>query len=232
MTASEMEREFLILYDKITNFDAPGYEPEEISTFLNKAQERLVLHIINPAGNKYLTGFEVTEKRKKDLFTLHRNVDLTTSTNTADNKPNGVFFDLPGDFLYAINEEVSISSEDVCYDGTRPEVKPIKHNDYNKIIKNPFKKPYGELVLRLDFGGNRHELISDGNTTIDTYHLRYIKRPTPITVPDPTVPVAGVDCELNEITHRQIVDEAVAIATGVTNPEAYQIKLREAQVSE
>ena len=58
MTSAEMQEEFLILYDKITNFDAPGYEDDEISRFLTKAQERLVLHIMNPLGNKYVTGFE------------------------------------------------------------------------------------------------------------------------------------------------------------------------------
>lgn len=238
MTAAEMRNEFLILYDKITNFDAPGYEDDEISVFLNKAQERLVLHIINPTGNKYLVGFEVTEKRRKDLNELHRNINIpsTDSINNADNKPFGRFFRLPDDFLYAINEEVSITSRDACVDDTvRQEVKPITHDTYNKVIRNPFKKPYGGKIARLDWNGTlniggtvgkAHELIGDTNTTINTYHLRYIKTPAPINITTPG------NCELNEITHRWIVDEAVAIATGVTNPEQYQIKLKEAQASE
>jgi hypothetical protein len=239
MNVREMKEEFLILYDKITNFDAPGCTDFEIATFLNKAQERLVLHIINPAGNKYLAGFEVTEKRRKDLNELHRNAEITTRVNTPDNKPNGEFFQLPADFLYAINEEVEITSLNPCYNNTRPEVKPITHDQYNKIIKNPFKKPYGGLILRLDWnstvpqlaGRKAHELITDGNVVIQTYVLRYLKRPVEMVI-DTANPLADVSCELNDYTHRWIVDEAVAIATGVTNPEQYQIKLREAQASE
>ena len=45
MTATEMSYEFDVGYDKITNFDAPGYEPKEKSTFLTKAQEEFVLDI-------------------------------------------------------------------------------------------------------------------------------------------------------------------------------------------
>ena len=33
MTAEQMKYEFDVGYDRITNFDAPGYEPKEISTF-------------------------------------------------------------------------------------------------------------------------------------------------------------------------------------------------------
>lgn len=233
MTAAEMKEDFLILYDKITNFDAPGYEDDEISSFLSRAQERTILHIINPLGNKYQAGFELTEKRKKDLSELVSNGVLITSVSTPDNKPNGAFFDLPGNFLYAISEEATISSTDPCYDGKRILVKPITHDLYAKNIKNPFKKPYGELIWRLDYsraavGTNpkRHELITDTPSTVTQYHLRYIRRPVDIDI------TAGTDCELDEITHRQIVDEAVAIATGVTNPVSYQVRRGETQVSE
>jgi hypothetical protein len=231
MTAAEMKEEFLILYDKITNFNAPGYEDEEISMFLSKAQERVFLHIVNPAGNKYQSGIELTEKRRKDLSELTSNADATVSASQVGSKADGQFFDLPADFLYAIQEEATISSTDACYNGnTGVEIKPITHNFYTKNRKNPHKKPYGELIWRMDFssegGVKRHELITDASTTVTTYNLRYYKRPVEIDI------TGAVDCELDAIIHRQIIDEAVAIATGVTNPEEYQIKLKEAQASE
>lgn len=240
MTAAEMEQEFLILYDKITNFDAPGYESDEISRFLSRAQERLVLHIMNPDGNKYVTGFEGTEKRRKDLSELVRDLKLAAPAATqTGTKADGTFFELPADFLYAIQEEVTISSTNPCYDGaTGVEVLPITHDYYTINKKNPFKKPFGELVWRLDFSSNagvkRHELITDAATTVTEYALRYVRKPQPIISGAFTIEgVAGpLDSELNAITHRAIVDEAVAIATGVTTPEIWQLRRAEANLAE
>lgn len=242
MTSVEMEEEFLILHDKITNFDAPGYESDEISRFLTRAQERLALHIVNPKGNKYVTGFEVTEKRRKDLSELHRDGVGTVSANQIGSKADGTFFDLPADLLYTIQEEASISSTDPCYDGaTGVEIKPVTHDFYTKNRKNPFKKPYGELIWRMDFsrvtprtGPKRHELITDSATTVTTYSLRYLKRLNPIISDNSRIEgqAGPLDSELDAITHRAIIDEAVAIASGITNPETWQIKRGEAQLSE
>tara|TARA_B110000259_G_scaffold165744_1_gene192800 strand:+ start:3430 stop:4152 length:723 start_codon:yes stop_codon:yes gene_type:complete len=240
MIAAEMQEEFLILYDKITNFDAPGYESDEISRFLSRAQERFVLHVYNPMGNKYLTGFEGTEKRRKDLSALVRNAELTSATLQAGSKSDGTFFELPTDFLYTIQEEADISSTDSCYSNSKGvEVKPITHDYYLKNKKNPYKKPYGELIWRLDFSNNgtakRHELVTDAATTVSKYKVRYIKKPIPI-ITATGITIEGVtgisNCELSAITHRAIVDEAVAIAAGITNPETFQIRRGEAGLAE
>ena len=240
MDAAEMQEEFLILYDKITNFDAPGYTDEEISRFLSRAQERFILHVYNPMANKYVTGFEGTEKRRKDLSALVRDVDITPAILQTGAKADGKFFELPTDFLYTIQEEAEISSSDPCYNpSTGVEVKPITHDYYLKNKKNPYKKPYGELIWRLDFSPNvaakRHELITDTATTVTKYSVRYIKKPDPI-ITDATVTIEDVtgvkNCELHPITHRAIVDEAVAIAAGITNPETFQIRRMEAGLSE
>jgi len=228
MTSIQMQDEFLILYDKITSFDAPGYTDEEISIFLTKAQERVVLDYYTPLGNKYKEGFEETEARRKDLKELVVGTTLTTAATVQTNVlPNGVFYDLPSNCLYAISEEVTVSSSDTCVNGTRIRVKPITHDEYALNKKNPFKKPSTELVWRLDYSGRLHELVTDGTYTITSYHLRYLKTPTPI-ITDASVTIEGTtgitDCTLNSILHRRIVDEAVKIATGSTDPEDYQIK--------
>jgi len=242
MTAAEMKDEFLILYDKITNFDAPGYEDDEISRFLSRAQERLILHLYNPLGNKYNTGFEGSEQRRKDLSELMRNATITVpSVSQVGVNTNGTFFDLPNDFLYAVSEEVLTASSNPCFDGNSIVVKPITHDEYTINKKNPFKKPYRDLIWRMDFsrtvvGTNpkRHELITDGNYTVAAYNVRYLRRPQPIIVGVNTIEglVGPLDCELDAITHRAIVDEAVALASGITNPEMWQLKRAEALASE
>ena len=57
MTAQQMKYEFDVGYDRITNFDAPGYNEKEISTFLTKAQEQLVLELYR-GGNHYKEDFK------------------------------------------------------------------------------------------------------------------------------------------------------------------------------
>lgn len=232
MTSTEMKKEFLILYDKITNFDAPGYKNSEIETFLNKAQERYILRILNAFGNKYRQGFEATEIRRKGLSELLKSVTLTTadvSANQSGVMTNGTFFDLPTDFLFAMQEHAIIASDDTCIDGNRAKIKPATLDEYNSNIENPFKKPYENIIWRLDVasdaGFKRHELVCGDDFTVSEYHLRYLKEPANIVI-------GTQDCELNPITHRAIIDEAVSIAAGVTDPETYQIKINEQQRSE
>jgi len=79
MTAEQMKYEFDVGYDKITNFDAPGYDPKEISTFLTRAQESLIYEILdNSAYN---------ERNKKAMSRLRQVIPL--STFVAGNYPNG-----------------------------------------------------------------------------------------------------------------------------------------------
>ena len=67
MTAQEIKTRFLILYDKVASLAAPGYEDDEISEFLNIAQDSEFLEIVEGLKKK---GFEFNERRKKDLTTI------------------------------------------------------------------------------------------------------------------------------------------------------------------
>lgn len=239
MTAQEMKRSFLVLYDKITNFAAPGYEDEEISLFLTKAQERIVLHYYKPNANRYNEGFEETEQRRKELANLLETQTSTTpSTIQTGVLPNGVFFDYPVNLLYTTSEEVTIASSNSCITGKRIDIKPITHDEYTANKRNPFKKPFASaargLVWRIDYNTRRHELLTDGTFTVSTYHLRYIKKPTPIIIDTSIINgVTGpLNSVLNDILHERIIDEAVMIATGVTEPQFYQLKQAEKATGE
>jgi len=234
MTAQEMGTRFLILYDKITNFSAPGYESDEISYFLTKAQERVFNREYNFLGDKYREGFEETEFTKKDIKELVKgnSVSLVPSTSQLGTLPNGKFYDLPEDCLYVVSEEAIINSSNSCKNGTRVNVKPITHDFYSINTRNPFKKPtIQNFIWRLDYQGQKHELITDGTYTVAEYFIRYIERLQPI-ITD-TVTIDGIlgplNCKLDESIHERIIDEAVKIATGITNPELYQIKTIEQQ---
>lgn len=213
-----MADELEFLFDKIANNDSPGYEDTELSVILNKAQERFVYK--NYGGtNPLKEGFEETEKRRKDLSELTANSEITTASTTQTGVlTNGTFFDLPANFLYAISEEVTITSTDACYNNKRIKVKPITHDQYVANVDNPFKKPYEGLTWRMDYSRvtdntnpKRHELITNGSYTIAKYHLRYLRRPPAIVV-NRTTPASQVSCILDESTHRRIIDIAVELA--------------------
>lgn len=222
MNANEMAFELLFGFDKINNSDSPGYEDSEISSLLNKAQERFLLQTYS-GTNKFKEGFEETEKRRKDLSELTANVIITTASATQTGTlPNGTLYDLPTNFIYAIKEEVVISSDDECDDGKRIKVKPITHDEYTINIENPWKQPDNTLVWRLDYSRvtdntnpKRHELITDGSYNITAYHLRYLRR-LPNIVVDLDTPANQINCILDEITHNRIVDLAVEIALELT----------------
>lgn len=233
MTAVEMKNYFLLLYDKNTSFDAPGYEDAEISLYLTTAQLRFIKTHYNWKGNKYRDGFDMTEKRRKDLAQLIRNAELTGVSifSDTDNLPNGNFISLPSDFLWAIKEEATISYLD-CNNITatpRIPVKPITYDEYTSNLKNPFKKPDATIAWRLDYSsdttGKRHEVITNGST-LTTYHLRYIKMPNDIDI------TLNQDCELDESTHEEIVDIAVNIAIAITQDPRYQIMKTEQVTNE
>lgn len=237
MTAGEMKDLFLILYDKITNLAAPGYTDAEISDFLNKAQLQFVKRRYSEKGNQYQEGFEETEKRRKDLAQLTRNLEAPLSSDQTGASPNGYFYDLPEGYLYTLREEATIVSTDECIDGNRINIKPITHDEYSINLLNPFKKPDKTVVWRLDFSNvgavisptvttKRHELVTDGNYTIGTYHVRYLHIPANIDI------INDIGSELDPSVHDELVDIAVRIAAGITDPATYQIKMMEEQQGE
>lgn len=80
MNAEQMKYEFDVGYDKITNFDAPGYEPKEISTFLTRAQDIVIYDILTEeSANK--------EQNRKSVSRIRQVISL--SSFTAGNYPNG-----------------------------------------------------------------------------------------------------------------------------------------------
>ena len=96
MTAEQMKYEFDVGYDKITNFDAPGYVPKEISTFLTRAQESIVYEILESSA--------YDEKNKKSISMLRQVLPMVNFTT--GNYPNGYLA-----YLQALVEEDTVSGD-------------------------------------------------------------------------------------------------------------------------
>lgn len=209
MTAAQMVQAFKFRLDKTDSLNYPNFENVEIDLLLNQAQERIIKQRYG-ATNVKRTSFEETQKRTEDIKEIVNTAIITPTANAVDNiNPFAVFCTLPADHYFVVFENCRISYLD-C-DGLQAvdtvPVEAIQHNDYNKIISNPFKKPNTNKVLRLMETG-RIELIPAPGSSIVDYRLRYIRKPVQID----SVSIINVDCELSEHIHDELVDQAVLLA--------------------
>lgn len=138
------------------------------------------------------------------------------------------------------------------------EVRPIKHENYVKLLRDPYHSPYENLVWRLDVAKEIRDpsgteskpdklvnpstkqamLISgpdrnDGrNWYIYEYEVLYVKKPPDIAV-DVVNPSAQQDCELPIHTHPSICEIAARLASGSAIPpqQQYQVMSQESQMN-
>lgn len=176
----------------------------DIEFYLNEGYRRFIEFWYNK--------YEADESARKRLSPL---VALSILTSTgAGNYINSLYFTLPTDCRYIVQETVDISFTNCHGDPstlTNVKVKPIKLDYYNAHINNPFKKPYIDLVWRMDVGSRRHELIyGTDTTTINQYKITYIKNPLTITLLSGTPETTS--CEISAEYHEEIVDRAIESA--------------------
>lgn len=174
--------------------------------FLNQAIQRFTktrYSGINFKGD----GFEQTQKRMDDLRTLvAESAIVPTSNSSPTAKPNSYSANLPNDYFVTLAEEVRIGFTGL--DGTskteRTGVTECTLDTYPFKVKDPLEAHNLHMdsawPLRLYIDGDVW-LVTDGNYTISYYFLTYLKLPTVISV--------GVNCDLPEHTHQEIVKLAV-----------------------
>lgn len=207
MTTTQLHTEFKVRVDKIDALLLPNLLSSEIDLLLNQAQDRFVKQRYGKTNAKR-ESYEETQKRIDDLKALTRNTVLAPLAYATDNiDVNARFLNLPTDYWFIVQERASITYEDCHGDDVTElvEVRPIEHGEFSKVIRDPFKKPNNTKVLRL-MENSRVELITDANSTLNSYSLRYIKEPVRISL-SPLV-----NCELSSHTHTEIIDLACQIA--------------------
>lgn len=250
MKANDMKFAWQLKFDSLFDFSAPAYDDRQISYLLTEAQFRVFIKRYNPLANKYQKGFEADEQRRRDLEQLIKPAlydssgdplpdgveEISESSEQGGTHPEGIFMDLPSDFLYSVEEAAQLEGEP-----KEAWVRPVKHDEYLANINNPYKKPYKDLVWRMDISRFQHsegadtestakrtELILPEGHSLDKYRIRYLATPPEIVV-DEFDPDNQKHCILDETLHREIVDEAVIIAQAATQEEKYQVGVSEQQ---
>lgn len=218
MTIDKMHILFRVLLDRV---DANYYRnllAEEVDIFLNEAQDMFLKQRYG-GNNIKSTSFEETQKRIEDIRNiLVPDVILSLSSNQTGAKPNGYFYDLPEDYFISVQEEAEIIYSDCNNSNTSSRLGFVSCtlDEYNTVVENPFEVPdpsngkdaYGK---RLMF--DRLEALTFGKFSINKYFLTYIKKPVEMRYGTEYIsPTTDVQCELADITHREIVKLAVDLA--------------------
>lgn len=224
MTIEEFSDEFDVLlnsYAANNPFDTgqglTQLDEYEKSVLLTEAQESIVRDLYN--GKLTGDGFESTEEQRRNLDSLVNTLELTSKDISKPKMSNNSeFFQLPSDVWFITYESVLLSDESLgCKNNTRIDVIPVRQDEYHNIKNNPFRGPSDKRVLRIDTGSSVIELISKYN--IQSYFIKYLSKPKPIILQDITdenLSINGetkrMECELNTVLHRTILERAVALA--------------------
>lgn len=239
MTVQEFSDQFDVLLDSYKRFkslddrqilDSIEFNEYEKSIFLTKSQETLIKECYS--GTVTGISFEQTEKLREELDALIDYQYLSqTPSNFAlwgykDNYKHSCY-KCNSKCWYVIYEQVVFGGDDPCIKGTVADVLPVTHDEYSRIVKNPFRGPNSRRVLRLNSAQDTLELVSLYD--IQKYAIRYIKKPEPIVLENLpnglTIDGIGTSqtCKLSESLHQLILDGAVRLALQSvlsTNPKS------------
>ena len=233
MTANEMADELELRLDRSFSFGSPGYEDFEIESVLNQAQSHYVKGCYSELNNRKGYGFEESEVRNQGLAELIQDSVNSVSTDQTGVLKNGVYFDLPLDFMYTIHETIETSVLDCDGNNVCASVRVVSHDEFNKLRGNKYKKPSSNLieprVWRMQFSrltntsmstgsAKRHQIITDGNFNIVNYKMNYLINPPKIIV-NRTAVINQRSCILDESTHEVIVDIARDIMLGIVKEQ-------------
>lgn len=219
-----MHTYFKIKVNKLDSFNYQDLLPEEIDVLLNQEMFKIIEQRAYGTNPKR-TGVEETQKRVDDLRNITLGFSNSVFTTSALSKPNGSFVTLPADYRHALQEDCLITYTD-CNGDTQTEVVPtvpMSHDRYDRIVWDPFNKPFEELVARLPYQANSFELVTDGTYTLTAYNLRYLRTPVSMQYGSTyAIPSTDVNCELSEHIHREIVESAAL--TALENVESPRIR--------
>lgn len=183
MTRQEIADEFDILYNNISSGAAPNLNGYEVSLFLTRAQGELVRLYYNGSNPRY-SSFENDEETRRYLDTLVTSTTVQLRNPVSLSKYYDYTVDKADGVMFVLRENATNASEG-CLGGSLVQVIPVKHEDLNRILEDPFKAPNGRKALRYDLseaGSTQFHIVS--GTALSDYRLTYLRKPKPIIVED------------------------------------------------
>lgn len=228
--------EFQIQFNREINQieNVPEFNTADVYYWLNQAIRKFIKTRYSGLNIKQ-ESFEQTQKRIEDLRSLLDTANLTSVT--AGSRPNSILFDYSDnalvDYWLTVSEEATITFTDLCStDHTkRVGITPCTHDQYVFKVDDPYSPHIlhydSAEPLRLFVGHDSVELIGDGNYTITTYHLTYIKEPSILSYDD-----SSGYTDVPEHAHDEIVKLAVSMALENLQNPRYQSQMNEVNTME
>lgn len=148
-------------------------------------------------------------------YTTGTGVATTVTQNIIYNNTvygNGtVFTGIKGYASYLLS---TVATNTKIIQAKRVNVLPIRNDQYNTLILDPFNRPDENKILKLDYGLIStilyFELISSKGIDINQYYIRYYKNPASVKYGAAySSVVSNVECDLPSIIHEEIIDFAV-----------------------
>lgn len=231
----EWSNAFDLQYDN-ANKSAPHLNSYEKSVYLTQAQIEIVKELYS-GKNQFQEGFENSEYIRRSLDALVCRSPMlypSSNFNTLKLSQKNDIIEIPeypdgvNKFWLLLNERVTYKSDDECIKNLDDiKVIPISHDEYNIIIRDPYKRPNKRKVLRLDLSKNNTRLVElVTKFKIKDYQITYLREPSPIILDDISnsnpeydgldLTINGLDsvtnCELSSIVHNIILNRAVELA--------------------
>lgn len=172
MSADEFSVEFDILYNNIQSNQAPGLNLLEKSILLTQAKELVIKDLYSGNSGPYEANEEVTQYLQK----LVKQVNYTI--NDGDVGGSQYNFDLQSDCWDIVYEQAAVKING-CKGTQYIYVTPTTHNEFGKMIDNPFRGPDRRTILRL-VSGDEVQLFCSKDVKLVGYTMRYLKQPSKI----------------------------------------------------
>lgn len=209
MTYGQAHERLDVLLDK---HDLPWFEAEEKDIFLNFAVSEFV-------KTRY-KDFELDERGRQDIRTL---INTVTGSGATVILPNGS----PDPnlwFVLSLKGDFDVNDAGVQKRVTKA-IRPIQHDDINKISDDPFNKPANDDPSYLTYATT---LQIESETAPTSWTLVYIKQPN--SVDGTNNP--NTSFNLPEHTHEEIVNIAARKMLFSIEKENYNLQVNEIKEQE
>jgi hypothetical protein len=219
MTAALMFQNLKFGVDKLDTQSYPDILEEQAEYLLNEAQLRLVKTRYGK-NNIYQRGFEEFQKRTEDLRTLVKNIEIVPNL-VSSGTPKIYKVDLQtladsNTYMFYLRGNAQVSSTKCSAKYVSVRLSQI--DDLDKVLADPFSRPtINQPVISFEDGGIY--IYADSSFNVNKFKLTYLKKPRLISIFD------GIDCELPEQMHEEVVALAIELAAlGIESPNLRNIQ--------
>jgi hypothetical protein len=240
--------EFQVAFQRELNQldEAPEFNTRDIVYWLNYGILRFVKTRYSGVNAKRESVGQ-TQKRIDDLRTLLVEEAITPSVASVTNFPDAYEAEIPSNYMFTLSEEVDITFTDLTLNEytKRVGVKEVNTGNYVKEYSDPYSEYHihhnTANPLRLFIGGTGSPVsdlvvfITDGNYTVDTYYLVYLKFPTLLVLNNNSDIASWQTTQYTDLpkhTHSEIVKLAVASALENTGNPRYEAYINEVNTME